>query len=168
MSKLIRQIVTTAKLGKPLGPYSTAVIADRTVYISGCLGIDAETGKMVPGGVAAEAKKALENMGIVLESADSSYDKVVKVTVFLNDIADFGAVNEEYKKGKREDHRRRCRLCGRPVYGHKRLIFSVSVFAVNPPARSCFQVGKLPANGLVEIEAIAMTGDVETIVLNKL
>lgn len=163
MSKLIRQIVTTAKLGKPLGPYSTAVIADRTVYISGCLGIDATTGKMVPGGVAAEAKKALENMGIVLESADSSYDKVVKVTVFLNDIADFGAVNEEYKKGMRDHF----------VYSvwatqFMDIIFSVPVFAENPPARSCFQVGKLPANGLVEIEAIAMTGDVETIVVNKL
>lgn len=100
MSKLIRQIVTTSKLGKPLGPYSTAVIADRTVYISGCLGIDAETGKMVAGGVAAEAKQALVNMGIVLESADSCFDRVVKCTVFLNDMNDFAAVNEEYKKGE--------------------------------------------------------------------
>lgn len=99
MSKLIRQIISTAKLGKPIGPYSTAVVADRTVYVSGCLGFDKDTGKMVAGGVAAEAKQALENLGIVLEAADSGYDRVVKVTVFLNDMADFGAVNEEYKKG---------------------------------------------------------------------
>lgn len=99
MSKLIRKIVSVSKFGKPLGPYSTAVIADRTLYISGCLGIDPATGKMVPGGVAAEAKQALENMGTVLEAADSSFDKVVKVTVFLNDIQDFGAVNEIYKTG---------------------------------------------------------------------
>lgn len=100
MSKLVRKIITTTKLGKPLGPYSTAVVADRTAYISGCLGIDAATGKMVSGGVVEEAKKALENLGIVLQSSDSCYDRVVKVTVFLNDMNDFAAVNEEYKKGK--------------------------------------------------------------------
>lgn len=99
MSKLIRKIISTAQLGKPIGPYSTAVVADRTVYISGCLGFVKDTGKMVSGGVAAEAKQALENLGVVLEAADSGYDRVVKVTVFLMDMADFAAVNEEYKKG---------------------------------------------------------------------
>lgn len=99
MSTLTRTVVTATKLGKPLGPYSSAVIADRTVYVSGCLGMDKDTGKLVPGGVAAEAKKALENMAIVLEAANSGFDRVVKCTVFLNDMNDFAAVNEEYKKG---------------------------------------------------------------------
>lgn len=99
---LIRKIITTSKLPKPIAPYSQAVVADRTVYVSGCLGIDAATMKMVEGGVVAETKKALENLGTVLEAADSGYDRVVKVTVFLNDIADFAACSEEYKKGGRQ------------------------------------------------------------------
>lgn len=79
--------------------YSQAVVADRTVYVSGCLGMTKDL-KIVTGGAAAEAKMALENMGHVLTASGSSFDKVVKTTIFLNDINDFGAVNEEYKKCK--------------------------------------------------------------------
>lgn len=155
---LIRKCITSSKLPKPIAPYSQAVVADRTVYVSGCLGVDAATNKLVSGGVAAEAKKALENLGVVLEAADSGYDRVVKVTVFLNDISDFGAVGEEYKKSMWAEEF--------TYYGHlsdqlSKYLFTV--FVENPPARSCFAVGKLPANALVEIEAIAMTGDVKTV-----
>lgn len=156
---LIRKCITSSKLPKPIAPYSQAVVADRTVYVSGCLGVDATTNKLVSGGVAAEAKKALENLGVVLEAADSGYDRVVKVTVFLNDINDFGAVGEEYKKSM-------WAVEWNSYYGHHCLTLSKYLFAVfveNPPARSCFAVGKLPANALVEIEAIAMTGDVKTV-----
>lgn len=101
MSTIIRKIISTSKAAKPVAPYNQAVVADRTVYISGCLGLCKETLKIVPGGPAAETVVALKNMGAVLEAADSGFDRVVKVTIFLNDISDFAAVNEEYKKGGR-------------------------------------------------------------------
>lgn len=101
MSTIVRKIISTSKAAKPVAPYNQAVVADRTVYISGCLGLCKDTLKIVGGGPAAETVLALKNMGAVLEAADSGFDRVVKVTIFLNDIADFAAVNEEYKKGGR-------------------------------------------------------------------
>lgn len=82
-----------------LSLYSQAVIADRTVYVSGCLGIGTD-GKLVSGGVVPETRKALENLGAVLEAAGSNYEKVVKTTIFVQNLEDFGSVNDEYKKGQ--------------------------------------------------------------------
>lgn len=80
--------------------FSQAVVVDRTVYLSGCLGLDKDTKVLVSGGAGPEMKKALENLKATLEAADSGIDKVVKCTVFVQDMArDFGVVNEEYKKG---------------------------------------------------------------------
>lgn len=76
------------------------MVADRTVYVSGCLGLDKDTMMLVPGGPTEQAEKALENLEAVLKAADSGVDKVVKNTVFLKDLNDFGAVNEVYKKGE--------------------------------------------------------------------
>lgn len=70
------------------------------MYVSGCLGLDKDTMKLVPGGPTEQAEKALENLEAVLKAADSGVDKVIKNTVFLKDLNDFGAVNEVYKKGK--------------------------------------------------------------------
>lgn len=78
---------------------SQAVIADRTVYVSGCLGMDKSTGKLVTGGVVAETKMALHNLRAVLDASGSSVEKVVKTTIFVNNLEEFGQVNEEYKKG---------------------------------------------------------------------
>lgn len=103
-SKIVRKIISSDKLGKPLGPLSTAVVVDRTVYISGCLGVDKNTQAIVPGGVLSETKKALENLGLALEAADSGFEKVLKVTIFLNDINDFAVVNEEYKRGNFDNY----------------------------------------------------------------
>lgn len=97
--------------------------------------MDKDTLKLVTGGAAAEAKLALQNLEAILVAAGSSIQNVVKITMFLNDIGDFASVNEEYKK----------------------------VFSKDFPARSCFQVGKLPLGATVEIEAIAMTGDVKIV-----
>ncbi len=72
-----------------------------TVYTSGVLGMDKDTNKLVPGGISAEAKYALENLKNVLEASGSKIDNVIKCTVLLNDINDFGAVNEEYKKSEK-------------------------------------------------------------------
>ncbi|XP_065355852.1 rutC family protein UK114 [Calliphora vicina] len=134
MATLIRKLISTNNAAKPVAPYNQAVVADRTVYVSGCLGLDKATMKLVPGGAVEQTEMALKNLEAVLVAADSGVDKVVKNTIFLKDLNDFGAVNEVYKK----------------------------VFNKDFPARSCFQVARLPMDALVEIECIAMTGDVKT------
>lgn len=68
--------------------------------MSGCVGIDKDTLTLVPGGAGPEMKKTLENMVAVLEAAGSSVDKVVKTLIFVKDLKDFGAINDEYKKGE--------------------------------------------------------------------
>lgn len=133
--KIVRKIVSCSLAPNPVGPYNQAVLVDRTVYLSGVLGIDMKTLKLADGGAVAEARQALVNMGHILKEAGSSYEKVVKTTVFLNNINDFTGVNEVYKE----------------------------FFTQNFPARSTYQVGKLPLGAQVEIEAIAVTGEVETI-----
>ncbi|XP_015438553.1 PREDICTED: ribonuclease UK114 [Dufourea novaeangliae] len=133
--KIVRKIISSSLSPKPVGPYNQAVLADSTLYLSGVLGVDVNTNKLVDGGAIAEARQALKNMGNILKEAGSNYDKVVKATIFLNDINDFAGVNEIYKE----------------------------FFTQNYPARSTYQVGKLPMGAQVEIEAIAVVGEVETI-----
>ncbi|XP_059614410.1 rutC family protein UK114 [Phlebotomus argentipes] len=135
MASLTRKIISSALSGKAIAPYSQAIVVDRTVYLSGCLGLDKDTMKLVPGGIVPETAQALKNLKNVLEAADSGIEKVVKVTVFLTNIDDSPKFNEEYKK----------------------------VFTHDFPARSCFAVAALPMQAKVEIEAIALTGDVKTI-----
>ncbi|KAF5273293.1 hypothetical protein FQR65_LT04715 [Abscondita terminalis] len=134
MSHLIRKLVTTENAPKPVAPYSQAVIWDRTLYVSGVLGLDKDTMKMVAGGAVAEARQALINLGNVLAAGDSGYDKVIKTTILLQDITDFAAVNEVYKE----------------------------FFPIDYPARTAYEVANLPLNAKVEIEVIAGTGDVST------
>ncbi|XP_043256373.1 2-iminobutanoate/2-iminopropanoate deaminase [Colletes gigas] len=132
--KIMRKIITSSLSPKPVGPYNQAVLVDRTVYLSGVLGMDIKSQKLVEGGAAAEARQALINMGHILKEAGSGYDKVVKTTILLNNINDFAGINEVYKE----------------------------FFTENYPARSTYQVGKLPMGAQIEIEAIAVTGEVET------
>uniref|UniRef100_D3TNY9 Putative translation initiation inhibitor UK114/IBM1 n=1 Tax=Glossina morsitans morsitans TaxID=37546 RepID=D3TNY9_GLOMM len=135
MASLIRKLISTGNAARVIAPYNQAVVADRTVYVSGCLGMDKTTMQLVPGGAAAQTEMALKNLEAILIAAGSGIDKVVKNSVFLKDLNDFGEVNEAYKK----------------------------VFCKDFPARSCFQVAKLPMDALVEIECIALTGDVKTV-----
>ncbi|XP_077404678.1 2-iminobutanoate/2-iminopropanoate deaminase isoform X1 [Vanacampus margaritifer] len=130
MSTLIRRIINTAKAPAAIGPYSQAVLVDRTLYISGQLGMDVATGQLVQGGVQAQAKQALVNMGEILNASGCNYTNVVKTTVLLADINDFNGVNEVYK----------------------------TFFSSNFPARAAYQVAALPRGGLVEIEAVAVLG----------
>ncbi|XP_072532091.1 2-iminobutanoate/2-iminopropanoate deaminase isoform X2 [Salminus brasiliensis] len=132
MSALIRRIINTAAAPAAIGPYSQAVVVDRTVYISGQLGMDVASGQLVAGGVQAQAKQALVNMGEILKAAGCGYENVVKTTVLLADINDFNSVNEVYKQ----------------------------FFNRNFPARAAYQVAALPRGGLVEIEAIAVLGPI--------
>ncbi|KAH8293192.1 hypothetical protein KR044_011295 [Drosophila immigrans] len=135
MSTIVRKLISTANAAKPVAPYNQAVVADRTVYVSGCLGLDKATMQLVPGGATEQTEMALKNLQAVLKAADSDIDKVVKNTVFVKDLNDFSAVNEVYKR----------------------------VFNKDFPARSCVQVAKLPMDALVEIECIALTGTVYTV-----
>ena len=111
-----------------IGPYSVAVSTGSLVFVSGQLGLDKETGSLVAGGIQSQARKALENMKSILESANLSMDDVVKTTVFLLDMGQFAEMNAVYAE------------------------FFTSDF----PARSAIQVAGLPKNGIVEIEAIAV------------
>ncbi|XP_029023292.1 2-iminobutanoate/2-iminopropanoate deaminase-like isoform X2 [Betta splendens] len=130
MSALHRKIIHTTSAPAAIGPYSQAVVVDRTVYISGQLGLDVSSGQLVEGGVQAQAKQALVNMGEILKAAGCNYSNVVKTTVLLADINDFNSVNEVYK----------------------------TFFSSNFPARAAYQVAALPRGGLVEIEAVAVAG----------
>ncbi|XP_076753123.1 reactive intermediate imine deaminase A homolog UK114 [Xylocopa sonorina] len=133
--KIIRKIITSSLGPKPVGPYNQAVLVDRTLYLSGVLGADIKTGKLVEGGAVAQARQALINMGHILKEAGSDYTKVIKTTIFLQNMSDFVGVNEVYKEYFKEPY----------------------------PARSTLEVAKLPMGALFEIEAIAVTGEVETI-----
>ena len=119
--------VSTPNAPAALGPYSQAVDTGSTVYCSGQLGLDPATGNLAEG-VQAQTHQALKNLQAVLNVAGLSLDNVVKTTVFVQDLADFGTVNE--------------------IYG--------TYFHGGFPARSCVQIAALPKNALVEIECIAV------------
>ncbi|XP_004402420.1 2-iminobutanoate/2-iminopropanoate deaminase [Callorhinus ursinus] len=134
MASLIRKVISTAKAPGAIGPYSQAVLVDRTVYISGQLGMDPASGQLVPGGVAEEAKQAFTNLGEILKAASCDFTNVVKTTVLLADMNDFNTVNEVYKQ----------------------------YFKGSFPARAAYQVAALPKGGRVEIEAVAVQGPLTT------
>ena len=123
-----KKIITSEKAPKALGPYSVAVRTGDLVFTSGQLGLDPQTGNLVPGGIEAETRQALINLGHVLADSGSGLEVVVKTTVFLRDMADFPKMNTVYAE----------------------------FFPENPPARSTVQVAALPKNGAVEIETIAL------------
>jgi 2-iminobutanoate/2-iminopropanoate deaminase len=118
--------ITTDGAPVALGPYSQGIDAGDFVFCSGQLGLDPASGELAEG-VAAQAERALRNLGAVLDAAGCTFADVVKTTVFLADIADFAALNAVY----------------------------AGFFGDTPPARSTFAVAALPKGGRVEIEAIA-------------
>ncbi len=126
----MKQAVLSDQAPAPIGPYSQAVRVGDWLFLSGSLGIDPSNGEFVPGDAAAQAKKALENMGEVLSTAGATFDQVVKTTVFMADMDDFVPVNA--------------------VYGE--------FFTGTPPARSAVQAARLPKDAFVEIEAVAYLG----------
>ncbi|KAK9703149.1 Endoribonuclease L-psp [Popillia japonica] len=127
MPRIDKKIIHTTNAPQAVGPYSQAVVFEKTIYVSGCLGLNKDTMKLVEGGVVDEARQALTSLGRILEEAGTCYANVLKTTVFLDDICDFTAVNEVYKEFFNQDF----------------------------PARSCYQVAKLPLGAKVEVEAIA-------------
>lgn len=124
-----KNIIATDDAPKAIGAYSQAVKISATefVFISGQLGLNPNTMKLVSGGVKVEAEQALKNMGAILKAAGGNFSSVIKATIYLADIKDFPIVNEVY----------------------------AGFFKSDPPARAAFAVGALPLGGLVEIEAVA-------------
>jgi 2-iminobutanoate/2-iminopropanoate deaminase len=118
---------------KVIGPYSQAIGVGQFLYTSGQLGLDPVTGNLMEGGVEAEARQALVNLGYILNEAGGNYSDVIKTLVFLKDMNDFSRVNL--------------------IYGE--------FFLENPPARSAVQVAALPKGAAIEIEAIAYIGPIK-------
>ncbi len=127
---MLKQSVTATNAPEAIGPYSHAVKVGKMVFTSGQLGINPEDGKLADG-VEAQTIQALNNLKAVLEAAGSGMECIVKTTVFVRNMEDFPRVNKLYGM-----------LVPMPF-----------------PARSCVEVAKLPAGGLVEIEAMATLRD---------
>jgi 2-iminobutanoate/2-iminopropanoate deaminase len=121
------QTITAEDAPAPIGPYSHAIRAGDFVFCSGQTPIDPDTGTLVEGDIAAQAARALANLGAVLAAAGVDYSHVVKTTIFLIDMHDFAAVNAVYER----------------------------YFGASKPARSTVAVAGLPKGARVEIEAIA-------------
>jgi 2-iminobutanoate/2-iminopropanoate deaminase len=128
-----RETISTPDAPGAIGPYvqAVAVPAGRMVFCSGQIPLDPKTGEMVGAGdVRVQAARVLDNLGAVLAAAGASFAAVVKTTIFLADLQDFGAVNEVYAR----------------------------YFPREPPARATVQAAGLPRGALIEIEAIAVLG----------
>ena len=124
----VKQAVSSADAPKAIGPYSPAVRAGQLVFISGQVPIDPSTGNLIDGDIAAQTRRALDNLGALLKAAGLSYANVVRTTVFLADMNDFSAMNQAY----------------------------ATFFSEPYPARSTVQVSRLPKDARVEIDVIAV------------
>jgi 2-iminobutanoate/2-iminopropanoate deaminase len=124
----VKYAVRTEAAPQAIGPYSQAVAVRGAVYLSGQIGLDPATGHLVPGGVEAETRRVMENLGAILSAAGLTFDNVVKTTMYLTNLADFAAVNGVY----------------------------AGYFGDPKPARSTVQVAALPRGAQVEIDAVAV------------
>ena len=123
----MKTIISTPKAPAAIGPYSQAVLVNGMLFTSGVIPIDPETNTLVEGDVTVQARQAIGNLKNLIEASGSSMDKVVKTTVFIKDMNDFGKINDIYK----------------------------DFFTSDFPARSSVEVARLPKDVLIEIEAIA-------------
>lgn len=123
-----KEIISTANAPAAIGPYSQAVMVGSFVHTAGQIAIDPETSQMVEGDVTAQAEQVMKNLQAVLAAAGTGFENVVKTTIFLRYMKDFGAVNEVYGK----------------------------FFGDGKPARSTVAVSALPLQALLEIEVVAL------------
>ncbi|HOI37498.1 MAG TPA: RidA family protein [Bacillota bacterium] len=123
----MKSVVRTDAAPAAVGPYSQGIRVGNLLFVSGQLPLDPATGTFVEGGIEEQTARCLDNIKAILAQTGISMDSVVKTTVFLADMDDFAAMNKVYS----------------------------SYFKTDPPARSAFQVARLPKNGQIEIEAIA-------------
>jgi 2-iminobutanoate/2-iminopropanoate deaminase len=124
----VKEIISTPKAPQAIGPYSQATRAGGFLFTAGQIALDPATGQIVEGDVPRQTERVMENLKAILEAAGSSFDRVVKATVYLKDMGDFAAMNQ--------------------VYGR--------YFATNPPARSTVEAARLPRDVRVEIDLIAV------------
>jgi 2-iminobutanoate/2-iminopropanoate deaminase len=129
----MKKIISTSEAPAAIGPYSQGVRTGSIIYYSGQIPLDPKTGQIVPGGIDAQTRCVMQNIGGLLKAEGMGYHNIVKTTIFLTDLADFQTVNEIY----------------------------ASYFNQAPPARSTVQVPALPRGARIEIEAIAVTDDSE-------
>lgn len=123
-----RSTVKTPRAPAAIGPYSQAVQTGNTLYCSGQIAIDPESGSLIKDGIEAETELVLDNLGAVLRAANMDYSNVVRCTVYLEDINNYGQVNEVYSR----------------------------YFSESPPAREAVEVAALPRGAGVEISCIAV------------
>lgn len=123
-----KEIVATSAAPAAIGPYSQAVRAGGLVFLSGQISLDPATGALVTGDIQAETRQVMKNLGAVLAAAGTSFEKVVRATIYLVDLGDFAKVNE--------------------IYG--------AHFPTEPPARATVQVAALPRSARVEIDLVAL------------
>ncbi len=119
--------ISTDKAPAAIGPYSQAIEHGGMIYVSGQLPIDPATGKFAEGGTKELTRQSMNNTSAILEAAGSGMNKVVKTTIFVQDLGEFGAINEAYAE----------------------------FFGETAPARACVQAAALPKGAQLEIEAIA-------------
>ena len=124
----MKKIIESSLAPAPIGPYSQAVVANGTLYISGQIPIDRSSGNLVSGSIEEETEQVMENLEFILKEAGSGFDQVVKCSIFIKDMGDFAKINN--------------------VYGSR--------FPSNPPARETVQVSELPKGVNVEISCIAL------------
>lgn len=124
----MKKIIQTNLAPAAIGPYSQAVLVNQTLYVSGQIPLDPDSGKLVEGGIQEQTHQVLKNMGAILREAGFSYSDVVKTTCLMADMEQFKAMNEVYS-----------------LY-----------FTADCPARATFGVVRLPLGALVEIEAVAV------------
>jgi len=122
----VKEIISTDKAPKAIGPYSQAIRAGGFLFTAGQIALDPASGQLVEGDVAQQTTRVMENLKAIVEAAGSSLDRAVKATVYLKDMGDFAAMNE--------------------VYGR--------YFASNPPARSTVEAARLPRDVRVEIDLV--------------
>ena len=122
-----KKVLTSERAAKPIGPYSQGIQVGNLIFVAGEKGIDAKTGKIVPGGIEAETRQTLENIQAILAEAGASLDDAVSSTVHMTDLSEFAAMNAVYAEYFRKD----------------------------PPGRTTVQVPALPAGARIEITVIA-------------
>src|SRR5438309_11743351 len=123
----MKKIISTSEAPEAIGPYSQAVRSGRFLFCSGQIPLDPKSGQIVPGDIAAQTRRVLDNVAAVLKAEGLTFDHVVKTTIFLTNLGDFQTVNESYG----------------------------SYFKHDPPARSTIEVAALPKAAIVELEVIA-------------
>lgn len=121
-------IINSKEAPAPIGPYSQAVLANNTLYVSGQIGLDPLSGNLVNSDIASETRQVMKNIGAILTEAGFGYKDIVKTSIFVNDLNNFSTINATYGE----------------------------FFTSNPPARETVEVSRLPKDVNVEISCIAV------------